>query len=416
MVKTINIRISDNKTRRTNVQTYSDPPAILHVLFWYSLIITDIFRKATGIESLVELVRNSIYFIVAFSVLYDAIKRRRIQIILIPFSILMILILLSVLIYPALISEVNEVGPLLILRCLPGFYLATNVTDWKLVLKKIAQFYWLGLLYSIIIAVYGERLFNYMTISYSLFVPAVITIQMGSLYKKKIWFISGLIMGFVMIVYGARGPILCVAVTLLSIYYQKREHGRMSKRQFLLLCFLFFALVFLIVRFDTIVQEIARLAPNSRTIAIIQGGAFTDDSGRSSFYMTVLSALARDPILPHGILADRMLIFNGTPMNSSFYPHNFVLELWYQFGIFGLVFVFIFFRNVFQVQKKLIANKEGLYDTLIMVAYSTFCLGALTKLMITGTYVSDMQAWYCFGTLLSINRLIKYEKREVLSS
>lgn len=373
-------------------------------LFWYSMPMVDIVRKLTRSESITNVFRNSLYAVVFLLVLYDAIRSRRIKTILLPAVVFSFLLFISSMIYPQLQISTFSTDILLFFgRCLPGFYLATTVSDWSSVIKAIISWHWIGLVYAALSLISGPGVYsNYMSLSYGLLIPAVLTLLTGLKEKKIIWIISAIVMLCAIFACGARGPVICFLVaffiTLICINKRQINIGKL-----LLLMLLFSIIILFAVYYNEIVRFLYIKWPNSRTVRMIYNYEFFSDSGRKGIMGIVLSALKANPIFPRGIYADRILIAQkqNQAISSGIYPHNFFLEIWYQFGILGLAFSVYFLIAIAKQFIKCIREKE--MD--LTYVFACFVVAAWVKLMISGSYIADMQTWFCFGAMINLSQI-----------
>ncbi len=390
----------------TNKAKYHvNPSQFIINLFWYSLIIVDIVRKCTYNEMTVNFIRNGLYIIVLAYVMYNAFCNKRIGQIVIPGLIFLFFLGLSLLFNPSLISIVEQNVILFFLRGLTGFYLALNIVDWKQIITGIVQWHWVGLFYSILVFTSGfSHLYNYMSFSYGLLVPAFITLVFGFVERKIVYLLSGCVMLSSLFIFGARGPLLCIFVALFFLFFEIPEK-RIEYKKLIVSLLLLFIIVVIVVNFDNIIIFLSRLYPQARNIYSAVSGQFTGLSGRDILYSRVLGEILNNPFLPRGLLADRILLTNFINV-ENIYPHNFILEVIYQFGVFGCFFLVWFTLKFIWVYYLLLHRN----DFFLKMAFTSFFVTALTKLMISGSYISDMQAWFAFGCLGSMLMLFSHKR------
>ncbi|MBR3739644.1 MAG: O-antigen ligase family protein [Clostridia bacterium] len=387
------------RIKKYNSSTAGDNPSqeIINLL-WYSIIITDIVRKITRVEWSVSLIRNGLYVLVFLYVLWHAFKKRNIAQILLPGVGFALLLGISVLLYPEVSVLVEENVLLFYGRCLTGFYLALNIKDWRKVLSSLASWHWIGFLYAIIVFSVGlDMTENYMSFSYGLLLPAFITVADGILEKKILRVFSGSVMTIAIFTFGARGPLLCIAVGLIFMIFEI-PNGRINYRRFIALGLLIVLVILFASSFDNIFLYLYQRFPHARNILLIISGQMNSLSGRDALFNKAVEVIKINPVLPRGLLADR-IILGSHNISANVYPHNFFLEIIIQFGFLGWLFsawlIYKVLRTYYQILKS--GNK------ILKIAFVSFFITALAKSMFTGSYVSDMQCWFAFGCLISIS-------------
>lgn len=376
----------------------------LIVFFWYAIVITDIVRKIPVLTSMTEIFRNVIYAIVIVGALWSATKRHQWKFLLYPAVIITVPLIFSILIYPELLSLRTDFM-LLYGRCLFGFYLAATVNDWNDVLERLVSFHWIGLIYSVLVLTNGRAIYsNYMSLSYGLLIPAMITLFYGIKQKKIVNIISASVMIVAICTYGARGPVVCIAAAFVSLYYLNLSN-QMRIRDIVILPIVLIAIGLFVANYDAIVNDLYIKWPDSRTVSLLYLGRFFEESGRDRIYSLMLNELLRSPILPRGLLADRIFLAKASnaQLSSGLYPHNFFIEIWFQFGLLGLILSVCYLGKLISLFLRI--KRKSQYSN--RVVFSVFVIMATVKLMLSGTYFSDMQSWFCFGAILNLSVLTK---------
>src|SRR5699024_2881528 len=87
---------------------------------------------------------------------------------------------------------------------------------------------------------------------------------------------------------------------------------------------------------NAIVEILERFNINSRSIAMITSGEFSNDNGRSIIWDTVIRAIKEGGIFGYGIMGDRPFI---APIHYVGYSHNIFLEIIVSFGLIGYFFI-----------------------------------------------------------------------------
>ena len=324
------MKISSKITITNNALLYD-----MVALFWYSLIIVDIVRKLIPNSNVSTYTRNILYVAVFVYVIYHMFKNKKASVLIVPLVLFLLLISISCFAYPQLIEIVGNTMLLFIVRCLSGLYLSYCIEDYQLAIDRIVKWCWIGLLYSIMIFLMGHDVFeNYMSLSYALLIPALLSTYTGMNENRIVLAVSGIVMMMAILTYGARGPIVCLLVSILFVIFGRANERTKLRTLFLTIIFLFF-IGYVILSYDSIIERLYSMYPNSRTINMLKTGNFMDLSGRDRIFTTTIEAIRNNPIQPHGLMADRVLLGHGS-INEGIYPHNLALELWYQFGIIGV--------------------------------------------------------------------------------
>ncbi len=378
-----------------------NPSQVMINLLWYSIIITDIVRKIIQIERTVLFVRNGLYVVVLLYVLFHAFYKKKYYSIAILGISFALLFGLSIAIYPQLSVLAEETVLIFYARCITGFYLAKNIKDWKSVLSGIARWHYVGLFYALL-AFFNSlsATENYMSFSYGLLMPAVISIVDGIYEKKVLRIVSGIVMAVAIFTFGARGPLLCIAIGISFIVFEIPRGKIRYKRMFFLSALI--AVIFILsFSFENIIAFLYQRFPQARNLLLFSTRQFSNLSGRDSIFSLSIETIKRNPLIPRGLMADR-IILGGLNATLSIYPHNFFLEIILQFGLFGWFFSIWLLYRVLQVYYRVSLRR----DSVLKVSFVSFSIIAFVKSMFTGSYLSDMQFWFALGCLLSMMRIL----------
>ncbi len=393
--------------------SYSQKINLVCVFFWFSLIITDIARRIPMLSNATNMIRNSVYLVV-FGLLFFIVllKRKNYLYYFIPAMIFLVVFGLSYFFHPEIINLVSNDLQLFFVRCLVGFCLGVSIVDWDDLLNQISSWHWLSLAYALLIFFSRtntiEDLTNYMSFSYALFIPATITLFFGFENKKILFVISGVIQMLVIALIGARGPVLCFLISLAFILFIKFNTKSMQlTKKVLVILLISVCVIVLIFSYNTILTVLCGYFPNSRTLIMISQGSLFESSERNAIYDPLFSELKRNPILPNGLFYDRIYLSNNRIglQSSIVYPHNLILEIWFQFGLLGLLFLLQYFRKMAGILFQIIKNFNETYN----IVFSVFCLAICCKMMISSTYISDAQFWFSIGTIINLSRILQYK-------
>ncbi|EGP5231410.1 hypothetical protein EFL25_13315 [Enterococcus faecium] len=180
---------------------------------------------------------------------------------------------------------------------------------------------------------FGDKLYS-MGFSYSSILFFLILFDNYFKSKKLLSLVFSVPILVLIILYGSRGAMACIAIYILiyiyrSLFFHKKKLQAFSVITFSLLLFLMRDnLIHLLLSITT------KLGIYSRTLTTIASGTFTTSLGREDIYSQVLSSFMNNPFKIRGINADYAL--------TGIYSHNFILELLYEFGsILGVIIVLL---------------------------------------------------------------------------
>lgn len=403
---------------RIKKRSLSQQINLLCVFFWFSLIVTDIVRRIPRFSSATNLIRNLVYLVVFGFVFIKVLsKRDNYKYYFVPGIIYILLFGVSCLFHPEILSIASNDVLLFFIRCLIGFCLGACITDWRDLIDQISSCHWISLAYAIIILTTRTNTLadttNYMSFSYALLVPATITFFSGMENKQIVKVVSSTVQLFVIAVIGARGPVLCFMVSLTAIIMIKLFTNKTKlSTKILVTVLLLVSIIIVTLWYDDIMLLLYSMFPNSRTLILFSQGTLLESSDRESIYEPIIQEIMKNPILPNGLFYDRIYLSKiGTRyISTGSYPHNFVLEIWFQLGAFGLFFIIYYFHKTIELIYRVIQ----LNNSYINIAFSVFCLAICCKMMISSTYLSDAQMWFSLGAMISFSTVIRSTDGEII--
>ena len=194
----------------------------------------------------------------------------------------------------------------------------------------------------------------------------------------KIVFIASIVL------LGARGPLLTIALFIISKNLPSPKRSIKFKLAFLLIS------VALLMIHEQIFAALNELALSygitSRTLQSLSGQNISL-SGRERFYTLYIDEILSNPVAFHGIAQDWDLLG---------YPHNIFIELWYQLGLFGLMASIAIIVSIVYI---LLFKKHG--DPLIQ-AYDVFFLSiGIFTLLVSNTLWKSLQFWIWLGYMFN---------------
>ena len=342
---------------------------------------------------------------------------------------------LSILRLNALEFFVENYFTVLFSRCLPAFILIMliNGETAEALLNNLLKYRFLWIAYAIIAMIYISSFSSYWGSSYAgnygfnLLLPFALCfycfmkkcrelqITEKSLKKKrrliKLDIIRWLIYAVALLIFislrGSRSAFLCGFAFIFFAFFFS---GIVPKgiRQVLFLVLLILGIL-AIVFFKQITDLLVEMFPSSRTIHLLVDG-FTADSGRFGIWEIFLKDLKKDPIIFRGLFSDRFFysinVKKASFVDPTNYPHNFVIEVLYQFGyLFGIIL--LFFLTVLCFRTAFILDKKRFQNCSLSFLFYFFFIGSVVRLMLTSSYVSTFEFYAFLGIAFKINLLAK---------
>ena len=162
-----------------------------------------------------------------------------------------------------------------------------------------------------------------MSISYFLLLPLLLILHRYFERRKVIDLLFLIVSILCIVLFGARGPLLCILALFIEELFRNRDSVSPFKAGVLLIILVLFA-----ANWKTISTDILLWASShghkSRTLYLLFNHSFSHLSGRDAIYSVTLSRIAEKPIWGWG--------FVGGWISSSEYPHSILLELPLCFG------------------------------------------------------------------------------------
>lgn len=187
-------------------------------------------------------------------------------------------------------------------------------------------------------------------------------------------FFFSLILFVIILLFTNRGSFLWTSLAFLYIFY-KLPMKRKIKSVVILTLITFVFLVFFYDKIDLSV---------SRTLSKLLDHSVTTGSGRNKYYDYTLNQIDLNPFIGNGIYKSRVLLADALHLDkiNAAYPHNFFLEIFFQFGIIIPVLLILLFIGYIYVCFR--NGKRFQNDFFIYVFFAFFL-----RLMLSGTYIID---------------------------
>ena len=250
------------------------------------------------------------------------------------------------------------------------------------------------------------------SMSYSYLFPAIVLLSdvLSRFSLKSL--IPCVICIFMMIAYGARGPL--ASLFLFAVLYWFVMSKSIGWRKMVIPILLLVALAaYVFMHFEDVIAYLAELmtSMNSsvRVLNMVMDESLTEDEARGMFATVCLNRVFDNPFLGTLPINDRVFlwnIFHSEKGVASMYPHNFFVEILTQFGLFlGLVLIFIFLRVIYKCLKNPI-NVDSKKVLLVFIGAYFF------PLLFSGSYISS-KGFYILMAVCIV--MLKISKTQQLS-
>jgi O-antigen ligase len=378
----------------------------IFAFFLNALMITDFFRIINKLWLKLPLIyteyfRNTMYviiFIIFISIFFKGFRARAHELI-IMICLYIFAALASVLTTPEISTGLIEVTLLFLSRCIPAFFFARYIQDYKYLFKILKKYTLLNMAYSLVPYFFSIQDTGILHTSYNLIIPCITAVYCIAIEKKFIYLIPFTLFLTTIILFGLRGPFACImAVILIYLVIQIKKVS--AKYKFIVVYLVIVFCIVLPVVYDGTVSRLYSVNPNSRTITLLDRDSFFDLTGRDEFYRSAVQIITDSPLAFRGILSDRYLIGKvdmGKDNWLSCYAHNLVLELCVQFGLVAAVLIIIFLIAMLFKTLKDIVRSEDNYKTLFV---STAVVYVFVQLMFSGSYVTEYSFYIGLGVLM----------------
>lgn len=256
-----------------------------------------------------------------------------------------------------------------------------NIDSIEVLLKKLYIYSYPTQIFLLYVAVSFKNVSGAtysMSVGYYLLFQMLICLDHFFSEKKSIDIAICLTDLIAILLYGSRGPILCIAAffiikILTSFNFEK------GKKLFLVLTIILL-LVLLYYLLDFLIPKLPDEWLKSRTLSLYLSDALGQDSGRMRIYSDYLRLIRQRPWFGFGIA--------GGWMYSS-YPHNLEIELMLSFGIpIGcLCFIFILCKSLHNLS----TGDKGERRLLAIL------ITVLVELQVSGSFIMTVQFFMLFA-------------------
>lgn len=155
-------------------------------------------------------------------------------------------------------------------------------------------------------------------------------IVMDHFFANKKWYdlIAIAIDFFIILVFGSRGPILCI-MSIIVIRLVFSHNIKRAKKIILISLIVIFAVCAFIYYKEILAVLISlseKLGYSSRNLRYIAMKRITDDSGRGSIHRMYFDIIKKNPLIGYGLV--------GGWVSPNLYPHHIFIEFLLSFGLF----------------------------------------------------------------------------------
>ena len=312
-----------------------------------------------------------------------------------------LIVLFSMVLHPITVDYLQEEWWRILIAAVPMYFIGVSFSleDSKNDLFWCSLFSVLGMFaFRLYLLNSGRALENDdMEAAYRMLPSIRYLIYYASVKKQVVYIAIAGVLSTVILIFGTRGPIVCmlVYVALLTIYYSFKSRNLKK----LLILLIIFAIVLSIFIFDSLFIEVTsvlskafeKIGFSTRIFNFIIEGDITASKGRESLAKQAVEAIIENPMWGYGITADRAMF--------GIYPHNMFLEILCQYGIvFGSLLIITMLVITVIALLKSRKNTRSFTFGLMLVSI------VFVKLMISSTYTIEPLLFFMMGYFVLILR------------
>ena len=312
-------------------------------------------------------------------------------------------------------QEVFHLALITIVRgCIPIFLLGMAIRDVRKLFKYIkilAIFILLFLFTSIFIFGNSNAIaFAYsQEVGYQALIPFVIFFLILIVKKNKIAIIGILLSILLILMGGARGPLLCAMLSVLMVImcFMKIKHNKEIVLIALLIVILGISVYFYTDILNFLMLFFEKYDISTRLIKGLLNKDIVNDNSRDTLRIFTWNEAFKNPLFGTGVINDRRLIYDNLTINTNksvygYYAHNILLEMLMQLGLLPGSVSFV--TTIVLVLKTLSGK---LIDEQRMVAVVFISVGLL-PLLVSYSYVTYQYFYLLIGFSLSLNSVTRF--------
>ena len=238
---------------------------------------------------------------------------------------------------------------------------------------------------------------------------ALITLAYALFWARNVWvkvgaFILFDFFVFLLLVVGARGPLLATVVAalvpLLIGFGLRAPEGIVLKRYVVRLAGIIALSSVIFVYYTTAVSETLTI---DRLLALLQPGLEPSAATRLSYYQVAIPLWLEKPIFGHGIGSWPILIGLGDIRN---YPHNIVLEIMVELGLIGL----LLFIGMVIFGLRTLGSWGSIAKEPARILILMLCVNVFVNAQVTGDIGYNNMMFGIFGLLMLTRRSVAQAK------
>lgn len=307
-----------------------------------------------------------------------------------------------------------RVGLTLVRWCIPLFFLGASIRDVDDLRRKmkIASIVILGFTYisTFVTQSSGNVIEAYsQDVGYQTVVPFVIFFSDYLIERKKMDLLGVVLSFLAVLMGGARGPLLCVAVAFFLVWICL---GRFDGISIIVSFGMVIILSILILSFYqeillTLIQIFDKFGISTRILTGLAGNNIAEDSSRSTLRSFAFNYAKQHIMFGTGIINDRKLIYDNLTINSNktvygYYCHNFFLENLMQFGLLpGIVVCAIWIKNICFPMRRF-------NPICLRVIAIVMCVAGFLPLLVSYSYITYQYFFLLIGFTFSYDNILTY--------
>ena len=374
------------------------------MLFLYinSVVINLMAGFVLGEGRAVSLITSGINAIVALYVAVLIIKEHMRFDVVVLIGTIGFFLLLAVAINPQLTSlAIDAVRRFL--KCFCGYYLFARLIE-NGSLKRILPYCVLLMLPYCFLVLTSNSINHtdnteYFPISYSIIIQVSLLFLFGA--RKISFLVVGLAGAVVVLFAGARGALVCIAVSVLMYIAYSLKTSRFVYK-FFMIALLVGIVAFLIANLNQLLGFLYDILPTSRTLSYFTKSEIAIDNSRQLIYHNIIYALQNDPFAYRGLLSDRIVggdVF-AVGLGAGTYAHNFILEVLYQNGVvLGsviLIGIAVAIIKAFHLAARKAPDGEAIKVLIVLFSCS------IIQLLYSNSYLICYPFWCLIGYIVNV--------------
>lgn len=293
--------------------------------------------------------------------------------------------------YPSLGISVFISYSWLFLSFIPAVYFMFKLTDFSFLFKGLYySSFPIMILCTIIYFFHTRPISTNMVFSYTLLMPVLIHIIYYFNNPKKFCLLMVLIFeSYMMLTYASRGTLVCIFAFV--IMYLLSTLNKKKIKYFFLFLIVVVIVLFLFDYFNVynyLYDYYMQKGKYIRILDLLSSDAFFSNNGRFEIYSRYLGLILEKPFIGWGVGAD---LFVGI------YPHNFIIEIVFNFGI--IIGIFILSLILFLTIKAFAKLNVEMRQKLLCLLFS-----GIVPLLFSFSYLEFLNFWIYLGFIFAINR------------